>query len=160
MSFAISIVVSGLAAYAFGRVWGSQEWWRSAATVPAIGFGAALAVVSIAVVALLPSSWHRAAYATLLMGIAAEYTGFALIDRRLSRVVLEAAWAVTTVVAAVAGLLLSPAWLTIGFVAHVGWDLTHHGRTKLIDTRAVPGWYAPACLAYDLPMGLAELVFN
>ena len=160
MSFAISIVVSGLAAFGLGRFWGSHEWWRSAATAPAIGLGAALAVVSIAVVALLPYSWHRAAYATLLMGIAAEYTGFALIDRRLSRVVLEAAWAATTVVAAVAGLLLSPAWLTAGFVAHVGWDLTHHVRIKLIDTRAVPGWYASACLAYDLPLGLAALVLN
>ena len=119
----------------------------SFATRPAIGLGAALAVVSIALVALFPYSWHRAAYATLLMGIAAEYTGFALIDRRPSRIVLEAAWAATTVVAAVAGLLLSPAWLTAGFVAHVGWDLTHHPRIKLIDTRAVPGWYASACLA-------------
>jgi hypothetical protein len=111
MSFAISIAVSGLAAYAAGRAWGSQEWWRSTAPAQAIGAGAALAVVTIAIVAVLPYPWHRAAFATLLLGIAAEYTGFALIDRRPSRIALEAAWAAGTIAAAIAGLLASPAWL-------------------------------------------------
>jgi hypothetical protein len=123
MSFAISIAVSGLASYAAGRAWGSEEWWRSAAPARAIGAGATLAVVSIAIVAVLPSTWHRAAFATLLLGIAAEYTGFALIDRRPGRIVLEAAWAAGTMAAAIAGLLGSPAWLAAGFIAHVGWDL-------------------------------------
>ena len=160
MSFAISIAVSGLAAYAAGRAWGSQEWWRSTAPAQAIGAGAALAVVTIAIVAVLPYPWHRAAFATLLLGIAAEYTGFALIDRRPSRIALEAAWAAGTIAAAIAGLLASPAWLAAGFIAHVGWDLMHHNGIKRIDTRAVPGWYASACLAYDLPVGLAALILS
>ena len=160
MSFAISIAVSGLGAYAASRAWGSQEWWRSAAPAQAIGAGVALAVVSIATVAVLPHSWHRAAFATLLLGIAAEYTGFALIDRRPTRILLEGAWATVTIAAAIAGLWSSPAWLAAGFAAHVGWDLMHHGHNKRIDTRAVPGWYAPACIAYDLPLPLAALVFT
>ena len=36
MSFVISIIVFGLAAYAAGRAWRSQEWWRSASRVPGI----------------------------------------------------------------------------------------------------------------------------
>jgi uncharacterized protein DUF6010 len=160
MSFAISIAVSGLASYAAGRAWGSEEWWRSAAPAQAIGAGATLAVVSIAIVAVLPSTWHRAAFATLLLGIAAEYTGFALIDRRPGRIVLEAAWAVGTMAAAIAGVLGSPAWLAAGFIAHVGWDLMHHNGINRIDTHAVPGWYASACMAYDLPVGIAALILS
>ena len=160
MSFAMTIAVSGLAAYAAGRAWGSQEWWRSAAPAPALAAGASLAVASIAIVAVLPSSWHRAAFATLLLGIAAEYTGFALIDRRPSRVVLEMAAAAGTIAAATAGLLASPAWLAAGFIAHVGWDLVHHNGIKRIDTHRVPGWYTSACMAYDLPVGLAALILS
>ena len=152
--------MSGLASYAAGRAWGSEEWWRSAAPARAIGAGATLAVVSIAVVAVLPFTWHRAAFATLLLGIAAEYTGFALIDRRPGRIVLEAAWAVGTMAAAIAGLLSSPAWFAAGFAAHVGWDLLHHNRIKRIDTRAVPGWYAVACIAFDLPLALTALFLS
>jgi uncharacterized protein DUF6010 len=160
MSFAISVAVSGLASYAAGRAWGSEEWWRSAAPARAIGAGVALAAVSIVIVAVLPSTWHRAAFATLLLGIAAEYTAFALIDRRPGRVVLEAAWAAGTTAAAIAGLLGSPAWLAAGFIAHIGWDLMHQNGIKRIDTHAVPGWYASACIAYDLPVGIAALILN
>jgi hypothetical protein len=120
MSFAISIAVTGLAAYAMGRSWGQSRWWQTAATLPAFVGGAALAAVSIAIVALLPYSWHRPAFATLLVGIAAEYTGFALIDRRPTRVVLEAIWAAITIALAIAGLLSSPGWFAAGFAAHVG----------------------------------------
>ena len=160
MSVAISIAVSGLAAYAMGRAWSRRRWWQAEATIHAIGGGLALAAVSIAIVALLTHSWHRPAFATLLVGIAAEYTGFALIDRRPTRLALEVAWALVTIAAAIAGQLLSPAWFAAGFGAHVGWDLLHHNRMKRIDTRAVPGWYAVACVAYDLPLALAALLFS
>jgi hypothetical protein len=160
MSFAISIALTGLAAYAMGRSWGQSRWWQTAATLPAFVGGAALAAVSIAIVALLPYSWHRPAFATLLVGIAAEYTGFALIDRRPTRVVLEAIWAAITIAVAIAGLLSSPGWFAAGFGAHVGWDLLHHNRIKRIDARAVPGWYAVACIAFDLPLALAALVLS
>lgn len=160
MSIAIGIAVSGLAAYAMGRGWGSRTWWQDAGTLPAAASGAALAAVSIAIVALLPYSWHRPAFATLLVGIAAEYTGFALIDRRPTRIALEASWAVVTIAAAIAGQLWSPTWFAAGFAAHVGWDLLHHNRVKRIDTHAVPGWYAVACIAYDLPLAVAALVLG
>lgn len=160
MSFAVSIAVSGLAAYAMGRGWRDRTWWQAAATLPALVSGAVLAVVFIAIVALLPYSWHKPAFATLLVGIAAEYTGFALIDRRLTRIALEAAWAIVTIAAAVAGQLSAPAWFAAGFAAHVGWDLLHHNRIKRVDTRAVPGWYAMACLAYDLPLAVAAIVLS
>ena len=160
MSFAISISVSGVAAYAMGRGWGDRQWWQASATPQATVAGAALAAVSIAIVALLPYSWHKPAFATLLVGIAAEYTGFALIDRRLTRIALEAVWAIATIAAAVAGQVLSPAWFAAGFASHVGWDLLHHNRIKRIDTRAVPGWYAVACIAYDLPLALAALALS
>jgi hypothetical protein len=160
MSFAISIAVSGLASYAAGRAWGSREWWRSTAAAQAIGAGAALAVASIAIVAVLPSTWHRAAFATLLLGISTEYTGFAIIDRRPGRIAVEAAWAAGTMAAAIAGVLGSPAWLAAGFIAHVGWDLMHHNGINRVDTHAVPGWHASACIAYDLPVGIAALVLS
>lgn len=160
MSFAISIAVSGVAAYAMGRGWGDRKWWQASASLQATVAGAALAAVSIAIVALLADSWHKPAFATLLVGIAAEYTGFALIDRRPSRIALEATWAIVTIAAAIAGQLWSPAWFAAGFGAHVGWDLLHHNSIKRIDTRAVPGWYAMACLAYDLPMAVGALVLS
>ena len=160
MSFAISIAASGLAAYAMGRGWSGRRWWQAEANLPATVGGLALAAISIAIVALLPYSWHGPAFATLLVGIAAEYTSFALIDRRPTRVVLEAAWALVTIVAAIAGLWSSPAWFAGGFAAHIGWDLLHHNRIKRIDTRAVPGWYAVACIAFDLPLALAALVLS
>jgi hypothetical protein len=105
-------------------------------------------------------TWHRAAFATLLLGIAAEYTGFALIDRRPGRIVLEAASAAGTMAAAIASLLGSPAWLAAGFIAHVVWDLMHHNGINRIDTHAVPGWYASACMAYDLPVGIAAFILS
>ena len=157
---AVSVVLPGVAAYALARRWGDREWWRAPSLVPAIITGAALAVASIVVVVLTPFSWHRTGFATLLAGIAAEYTGFALIDRRLSRMVVEGGWAAFTVAAAVAGVALAPAWLALGFIGHIGWDLMHHDRIKRIDTVAVPGWYASACLVYDLPLGFAALLFS
>ena len=54
----------------------------------------------------------------------------------------------------------SPAWLAAGFIAHVGWDLMHHNGINHIDTQAVPGWYASACMAYDLPVGIAALILS
>ena len=57
-------------------------------------------------------------------------------------------------------LLSSPAWFAAGFAAHVGWDLLHHNRIKRIDTPAVPGWYAVACIAFDLPLALAALILR
>ena len=73
---------------------------------------------------------------------------------------LEAIWAAITIAVAIAGLLSSPAWFAAGFSAHVGWDLLHHKRIKRIDTRAVPGWYASACMAYDVAVGVAALILS
>ena len=46
------------------------------------------------------------------------------------------------------------------FHCSVGWDMMHHDGIKRIDTRAVPGSYASACMAYDLPVGLAALLLS
>lgn len=50
-----------------------------------------------------------------------------------------------------AGLWLSRYFLAAGFLGHAVWDVAHHRRVLDI---AVPRWYVPMCIAYDVPVGL------
>lgn len=159
-SLAVSFGLALAAAYGFGRRLGTRPWWRNLATGRGFFVGGLLAFASIRGVALLPSSWHRISVTAILVGTAAVYVGFALVDRRPSRITLEVAWATAVVAAAIAGFLLLPAWLSVGFLAHVAWDMLHQGTEKRIDTRTVPGWYPASCAGYDIPLAVAALLLG
>jgi hypothetical protein len=39
-------------------------------------------------------------------------------------------------------------------------DRSGYGGINRIDTHAVPGWYASACMAHDLPVGIAAFILS
>jgi hypothetical protein len=90
--------------------------------------------------------------------VAGIYIGFVLADGSPRSIIVETAWASATAGAALLGLLVSPIWLAVGFFAHGTWDVIHHAPVKVIRTRGVPNWYAPACLLYDLPVAALVLL--
>ena len=57
---------------------------------------------------------------------------------------------------ATVALARQTAWLlAAGYFAHGLWDLVHHRRG--IDT-AMPWWWVPGCLGYDLVLGAYILI--
>jgi len=90
--------------------------------------------------------------AGILSLIAGIYVGFAVIDGRMSRMLLEGAVALAFTVFAMFTLSTAPVWLVAGYFAHGVWDAIHH--SPLFDTQ-FPRWYIPACAIYDLIVGAA-----
>lgn len=119
---------------------------------PAGGF---LAIATIPIHLLLPQQASECLAAGILALIGGVYVGFAVVDGRMNRIVLEMAVAVLFAVLAMAALVFAPVWLVAGYIAHGFWDAAHHA--SLIDTR-FPRWYIPACAVYDIVAGIALFV--
>ncbi len=117
-------------------------------TVPAfsiISFG------SLAVHLLLPSMASHVLAATLLTLIAGIYIGFAVIDGRLSRILVESIVACLFVAFATWSLMNAPHLIPFGYLAHAAWDFLHH--TPIFKVQ-MPQWYIPACVVVDVFVGL------
>jgi|TARA_B100001059_G_scaffold221178_1_gene243893 hypothetical protein len=110
-----------------------------------------IALVSLAVHLVLPIEVSHALAALLLTLIAGVYIGFAVNDGRMSRIVTESLVAITFVIFAVWALLNAPVLLPLGYIAHAAWDFLHH--TPLFNVK-MPKWYVPACVVYDVIVGL------
>ena len=108
--------------------------------------GLVLAAAFTAPLALLKREWALDFLTVQLGGIAAVYSGFALMDGRLAPATAEVAVTLTFLVVALAGRWFSPAILAAGYFAHGGWDALHSFGAV---TTAIPSWYVPFCIAYD-----------
>lgn len=121
----------------------------------AVGLGLAVPTAGVAV--LLDERLAFVALAVLLGMIAGAYLGFAAADGRLRTFAVESVGITVTVSLAVAAVVLdAPVLLAAGYAFHGLWDLAHHPRA--LDT-AVPGWYPPFCLVYDVAVGAFVLVW-
>jgi hypothetical protein len=63
---------------------------------------------------------------------------------------LELVGAILFVTAAVLGARGRPAFLAVGWIAHVAWDLFFHYANG---PAFAPEWYAFFCVGFDLPVG-------
>lgn len=121
----------------------------------AVGVG--LAALTAGVAAVLDERLAFVALAVLLGMIAGAYLGFAAADGRVRALGVESAGITITLGLAVAAVVLdAPVLLAAGYAFHGLWDLAHHPRA--LDT-AVPGWYPPFCLVYDVAVGVFVLAW-
>jgi hypothetical protein len=100
---------------------------------------------------MVPISASHVLAATLLTLIAGIYIGFAVLDGRLSRLLVEGSVACMFVGFATWSLINAPHLIPLGYLAHAGWDFLHH--TPLFEV-AMPKWYIPACVVVDVFVGL------
>lgn len=83
--------------------------------------------------------------------IGGVYIGFAVMDGRLSQLILEGVVAIAFVVYAMLALYINPLLLALGYILHGLWDTAHH--SPLFDVK-MARWYIPACAAYDIVVGI------
>jgi hypothetical protein len=130
---------------------GGRQGW----IVAAVG-GALAGAVTLLVPSLLSS---RAAFDFLAVWLgvtAGVYLGFALQDGRSSALGIEVVGLALFAALATIALASQTAWLlAAGYFGHGLWDLVHHRRG--IDT-ALPWWWVPGCLGYDLVLGAYILI--
>jgi hypothetical protein len=130
---------------------GGRQGWMTAA----LG-GVVLGAVTLIVPSLLPSTEAFGFLAIWLGVTAAIYLGFALQDGRTRPLATEVAGLVLfAAVATVALARTAAGLLAVGYLGHVVWDLVHHRRG--IDT-AMPWWWVPGCLGYDVLVGAYILI--
>jgi hypothetical protein len=91
-------------------------------------------------------------YAVGLVFAALVYVGFAIFGRAtLLWLAVEIVGVLLFALVAVFGLKLSLWFLSIGWAAHVGWDVLLHTITKV---DFVPEWYPGFCIGFDLLLAL------
>lgn len=110
-----------------------------------------IGLISLAVHFVLPQDISHTLAALLLAMIAGIYVGFAALDGRMSRILVESVVACLFVAFALWSLISAPYLLPLGYIAHAGWDFLHH--TPLFKV-SMPGWYIPACVVYDVMVGV------
>lgn len=110
-----------------------------------------IGLASLAVHLVLPIDVSHTLAAMLLTLIAGVYIGFAFIDGRQSRILVESAVAIGFMTFAIWALLNAPLLLPLGYIGHAVWDFLHH--TPLFNVK-MPKWYVPACVVVDLIVGL------
>ena len=108
------------------------------------------AIVTVVVASLLPKPKALELLSAVLVGIAAVYLGFVLLDGRRREMLIEFGNIGLTIALALLGLWVAPAWLAAGYFAHGLWDAVHHPRG--VQTK-IPHWYVPFCLIYDWIVG-------
>lgn len=113
-------------------------------TIPASG---AIGLASLGLHLILPDTLSNLLAAFLIPLIAGIYIGFAVVDGRMSRIIVESTVAFMFLGFAIWSYLHAPYLIPLGYVAHAGWDFLHH--TPLFNV-AMPRWYIPACVVYDV----------
>lgn len=93
-------------------------------------------------------------FALFLALTACVYGGAALAPTGASYGRVELPIVVAVFAASVAGLLVSPLWVAVGYFAHGAWDALHHYQK--IRT-PVARWLPPICGIFDLVVGLFVL---
>jgi hypothetical protein len=108
--------------------------------------GLGLAAVTCLLLWPLSAETARGVVSHLVTLIAAVYIGFAIGSKGELSVRRQLAGSAVFVALALAGLWHGWIWLVLGLALHGFWDFLHHGERG---HDVVPGWYVPACAAYD-----------
>lgn len=120
----------------------------------AVVFGAAT-LIGISV----PSeSDGREICALVLTLIYAIYLGFVFTRGGVAELAVEGSFLTVGLIFVGLGLWGDPGWLAAGLLLHGVWDLLHYRDRQMFGVRGVPGWYVPACAAYDWIVGVGVLV--
>ena len=114
-----------------------------------------LALITLPVHLLLPIAISHLLAAGVLALIGGVYIGFAAIDGRTSRIILETCVGLAFAVFAMVSLQIEPLWLAAGYVFHGLWDALHH--SPWFDVK-MPKWYIPLCAAYDIAAGIGLFI--
>lgn len=94
---------------------------------------------------------------TLFLALTAcVYGGAALTPTGTAYGAVELPFVVLVFASAVAGLVLSPIWVSIGYFGHGGWDLLHHYRK--IKTPVIDG-FPLVCGIFDFAVGIFVLLW-
>ncbi|MCI0350483.1 MAG: hypothetical protein L0Z53_13740 [Acidobacteriales bacterium] len=110
--------------------------------------GVAISVLLLLILSSFPRQAVLYFLTLFLAATAASYAGAALAERRSSRTTrLETAAFVAVFASALAGLLVSPRWIAVGYAAHGLWDLLHLSHNLGVE---VAKWFPPVCPAFDL----------
>ncbi|MFZ2871185.1 DUF6010 family protein [Zavarzinia sp.] len=122
-----------------------------------VGIGLSLATLPLHLLIAHEQSVELAAVMVAMIG--AIYVGFAIQAGSVRQIAVESVVATLFMVAALAGLWLSPWVIPAAYVLHGLWDWLHHDRDHSADLVAPRGWYPPFCAAYDwvFAFGLAAL---
>jgi hypothetical protein len=115
--------------------------------LPAAGL---LGLATLPIHTVLPHDWSVSLAAFILALIGGVYIGFAVLDGRLSRLLMETTVAVAFAVYAAVTFHNAPLWIAFGYILHGLWDATHH--SPLFDVK-MARWWIPACAAYDIATG-------
>ena len=86
------------------------------------------------------------------------YVGMAIWQRDDTWLGIEIAGAVAYTLPALAGLRGKPHWIAIGWFLHPLWDIILHYMGP--GHHIVPGWYAWACVSFDVWVGAYILQRN
>jgi hypothetical protein len=125
------------------------------ASAMALAGGAALGLVTDALLALLPRDKARLLAGLALTVAGGAYFGFGVADGRAHALAAQSGEFLAFGGLAYLGVQRqSSALLGGGWLAHAAWDALHArggGPTR------VPAWYPPACAAYDAAVGAALL---
>lgn len=118
-------------------------------------FGFALAGAFILGTHLLAGDRAHEVFALFLALTACVYGGATLNPGATKSAAAELPVVSAVFALSVVGLVVSPLWLAVGYLAHGGWDLLHHYqriRTPVI--RAFP----PVCATFDFAVGVFILL--
>lgn len=116
--------------------------------LPAAGI---LSFLTLPIHMALPHDWSVLLAAFILAMIGGVYIGFAVLDGRLSRLILETSVAAAFAVYAAIAFSVAPLWIAFGYILHGLWDTAHH--SPLFDVK-MARWWIPACAAYDIAAGV------
>ncbi len=97
-------------------------------------------------------------FAVGLIIAALIYVGLAIWQRDDFWVGMEIAGAVAYTLPALAGLRGHPNWIAFGWLLHPLWDIFLHFMGP--GAHIVPGWYAWACVSFDIWVGAYILQRN
>lgn len=118
--------------------------------------GAVLGGAALVVPALLQPDAAFNFLAVLVAMIAGVYLGFALTDGRIRAALTEEVGIVIFAILATVALgTREPLWLAGGLFGHAVWDAIHHRRG--LDT-AMPRWYVPLCIGFDVVVAVYVLI--
>lgn len=116
--------------------------------------GLALAGGFILGVHTLAGGHQAEVFALFLALTACVYGGAALVPAGVSYGRVELPVVVAVFAASVAGLLASPLWVAVGYLAHGAWDALHHYQKV---RTPMARWFPPVCGIFDLVVGLFVL---
>ena len=109
--------------------------------------GIGIAISFIIALHFFAGSHQLEIFALFLALTSCVYGGAILTPAGAKYTFVELPFVVAVFISSVLGLLFSPLWLALGYVAHGAWDTMHHFQK--VHTPVVK-WFPPLCAAFDV----------